>query len=626
MARWILRWLVWHTATQLCFAACPTAPIEQPNDFDWPKRSCRTKPWFNDMHGHQSVVQSGRYELVFVVQCAHLCSVNHGCVAWQVNRRDGQYADSERGTCHHFDSICDYASFGLKWCGMHTTIDPFRVSGFSTRITRASFNQRRAVWMKVYAPPTTTTTTYTTVPGETTTVATTTTTTHHSNKLCASGAFLDGISCANCLPGKWTAPQNAAVACTAHENCSIYNEYQLLNDSTTHATVCIAENDDGVCPQGKYRLNTLPRQWILEEYESADVVDSVPEDHGANVTFHVRRESTGHTLSDTYPSAVERCVRSKVFKTDEGVCEEIGALIAEAVNESMSDADYEKLWSAKHLFHVCAEQSPQCDALDTQYESVAMTSASDRTCEHCSSIAAEVADPEECPVLTRPPAQRECTFPYRFAASQSNLSNASDHPELCCRIDQSGTIAEINNSLAWVPSSLRNVSSPFWDPNVYIDTTCAPAQTQWRYNGSCNDYQREAVVDVDDPPIIEPGYAMVDGKRECTSQHNFSCTYKCSARRCRHHNATVVTGCDHAVLMYGKLIVNKTAQSDLVTTCRKCLLEEYTTASSTTIAGVTATTIAAVSPPTRSPKRRYIYVGVMGTAIIAWCFIFSKHD
>lgn len=550
-------------------------------------------------------------------QCAKICKHDRNCVGWQLNYYP--MMTTMTGVCRQLHSVCDYGTADFKKCGMfQDPDDPFVISGFSEGITEKTFAKFADHWTKVVAPPTTTTTTYTTVPGEATTI-TTTTTTPFTTTFCAAGMFLNESSlCSECPAGQWTAHPNDAGGCTEHHNCS-RNEYMLFGGRPSHPNVCIDENDNGYCPPGEYRLNILPRQWIEDEYENTEVMANASA--YTNLSYNVYHENTGLTA---HQNAFEKCLKSHVLKTNKDECEDLAYSVALALNDSVSDEEYRSHWLGRHSFHVCAEQTPQCDLEDTQYESAATTNTSDRTCDYCPTIAAEDADPDECPRLNRDPAPRECTFPYRFAASQSNLSNASDHPELCCRVDQSGTLAESGATLAWVHSSLRNVSSPLWDPNVHTDTMCVRAQATWHYTGSCNTYQ--LLPGADDPPIIEPRYALVDGNRECTFATNYECTYACSARRCRHYNATVVTGCDNAVLPHGKLLVNEQARADLEAACTTCLKTEHTTASSTTIAGAPTTTVASAPPPTRSPKRRYIYVGLLATAIVAWCFIFSKHE
>lgn len=477
------------------------------------------------------------------------------------------------------------------------------------------------------ADPTTTTTAPTTVatlPGGDTATATTitaTTTAPRSYKLCNAGEYLHNNTCEQCLDNTWTPAGNSAVECTAHQKCR-KNEYTIIGGLTTHPNVCLVENDDGSCPDGQYRLNVLPRSWITDEYEELqdENLDNVS-DHTIG-RYTINNESGVVDASDATISNYTKCLKSHVLNaTHHPACNDIHTFKTKLSLYELNNESYTNIWTEHHSFHLCAEDILSCDADDTKIESAAATTTSGRVCDFCPPIKVGDADPVACPNVTRIHAPLECTFPYRYAASQHNMSNTTNHTRTCCRMEQSGTIVSANNTIIW--DQLTDIDWLRWDPEVEPDTECTTGKTLWSYNKSCDDYQLETVVD-DDPPIIEPGYAMVNGTRECTSQYNFSCTYTCSARRCRHHNATVVTGCNHAV--NGKLDVNKTAQSDLVATCKECLRSEHTTASSTTIAGAPATTIAAVSPPTRSPKRRYIYVGLMATAIIAWCFIFSTHD
>lgn len=598
--------------------------------FPWPKNKLCQEIWYNhDIYGNTNSLigsETGQYGKRLWKKCAHTCKNNPPCIAWRSHRTSSKAVNTAK--CDFLDSICDYDIDHpprVK-CGLHQQMDTN--SGFSTRVTQKTFDQYKSYLMMVNAYTTTITTTATVVtqPGATTTTTTATTTTpmHRSYQLCNQGKYVgtDG-NCTSCPEHTWTPARNSAVECTKHQPCR-HNEYPIITGLTTHPNVCLAENDDGSCPQGQYRLNVLPRRWITDEYEDIrdENLDNVS---NHNITrYNINNESGLANASDAMIVKYRECLISYVANlTDHPACNDIQL---DKASQSMLMADnvsYTNIWTEYHSFHLCAEDIPSCDADDTQIESAAPTPTSGRVCEFCHPRKVGDADPVACPNVTRIHAPLECTFPYRYAASQHNMSNTTGYSGTCCRMEKSGTVVSANNTIIW--DQLTDIDWLRWDPDVVPDTECTSAKTLWRYNKSCDDYQHEAVVD-DNPPIIEPGYATVDGERECTSQHNFSCTYTCSARRCRHYNATVVTGCDDTVQPYGKLIVNKSARSDLVTTCRKCLLEEYTTATSTTIAGAPATTIAAVSPPTRSPKRRYIYVGLMATAIIAWCFIFSTHD
>lgn len=593
--------------------------------FAWPKKKKCKGIWYDfNMYGRVNRNLGYAYGpagKTLWKKCAHLCHNIVLCVAWRSRTYNGV------AYCDLLDSICDYDTNkpNRRICGLYQSAGT--ASGFSTKVTQKLFDQYKNVWMG--SDPTTTTTAPTTVAtltGGVTATATTitaTTTAPRSYKLCNAGHYLHGNTCEQCLDNTWTPAGNSAVECTPHRKCR-KNEYTIIGGLTTHPNVCLIENDDGSCPDGQYRLNVLPRQWITDEYEElqAENLDNVS-DHTIG-RYTINNESGVANASDAPISNYTECLKSHVFNaTYHPACNDIHKFKTKLSLNELNNESYTNIWTEHHSFHLCAEDILSCDADDTKIESAAATTTSGRVCDFCPPIKVGDADPVACPNVTRIHAPLECTFPYRYAASQHNMSSTTNHTRTCCRMEQSGTIVSANNTIIW--DQLTDIDWLRWDPEVEPDTKCTTGKTLWSYNKSCDDYQLETVVD-DDPPIIEPGYAMVNGTRECTSQYNFSCTYTCSARRCRHHNATVVTECDRAVMPYGKLVVNKTAQSDLVATCKECLRNEYTTASSTTIAGAPATTVAAVSPPTRSPKRRYIYVGLMGTAIIAWCFIFSKHE